>query len=363
MTPNYKISGTLPFNTSGNLLTGAQSGLAGLAEQYGKSYKTALEQNQAMYSDIMGGYQQTIQNQTSAQDALAGGYTQLHDSVLGQIQGIDTSQRQQIADDYTAAKGRSLQSAVTRGLGNTTVSDSMQRGLDFDKAKADIALSNQTSGLLASYQSQLGQAGLRSREQSYAANTGQANQQLGFMNSVMAAYPKGSEYANLYAQQGQWDQANADRKAVQAVAARGGVTVPTASAGGGGSRGSSGFAASSSPFGRASADPSVVSFYGQSGVGGGGRTQILSNPEDYDIGRQLEAMGLGPAGDNTDAASSQASWDEYNAQQDKLAWQQEQERAAYEQQRAMEEAYGLQAQQEAASMYGDYGGYGYDGWF
>lgn len=225
MTPNYTIQGVLPLQGPGNPLAGAQGGLQGLANQYATSYNTALQQNQAMYNNILAGYQQTMQNQVGAQEAIGQGYNQLYNNVLGGIAGVGASQSQAIADAYAQQAGALQQQLTNSGLGNTTVSGQMQRGPMLDAQKAQVALSNQLAQLTAGYQSNLGMAGLNQQNMANMQNTALANQQLNWMNSVTAAYPNAQEYYNLYAQQGQWEQAAADRALARELAARGEATV------------------------------------------------------------------------------------------------------------------------------------------
>lgn len=231
----YTIAGALPFQPGGNPYAGIQQGLGGLAQQYQQSYNSALAQNQAMYGNILSGYQQVMGNQVGAQQAIGAGYNNLYNTVTQGIQGIDASQRQALADTYAQQKGQARQGLVSRGLGNTTVVNAAERGLALDKAKADIALSNQTAALQAGYQSQLGLAGLGQQNAANLQNTQLGGRQLDWMNSVTAAYPNAQEYNALFSQHGQAQQAAADRAALQKASRTGGAGV------GGGVGGATGF--------------------------------------------------------------------------------------------------------------------------
>ena len=141
------------------------------------TYDQLLRQAQQSYQTIMNGYTNVLQGPAGQEHTgIAGGYGRLSRDVLTGIAGIERSQRQAIRDTYADQSGRSTQSLISRGLGNTTVQNSIQRGLTLDKTKADIALSNQTAALRAGYQSQLGLAGLgfrgnslhQNRQQNYA---------------------------------------------------------------------------------------------------------------------------------------------------------------------------------------------------
>ncbi len=187
---NYQIGGALNF---GNVPA---------MDDYGSAYANALNLNKSNYSNILQGYQNVLSGQMSAQKGLQAGYTGLGQDVLNDIQGIDASQRQAIADQYAQQRGAASQGLISRGLGNTTVQNAVDRGLALDNSKANIALSNQTAQLQAGYRSQLGLAGLNYGNQANMQNTALAGQQLGFMNSVNSPYPNAAAYAALAQQRG-----------------------------------------------------------------------------------------------------------------------------------------------------------------
>lgn len=264
------IQGQLPFGQAnvGGMFSGD------LAGSYQSAYNTALGQNQANYNNILSGYQQTLQQQQTGQAAISKGYNQLYNQVLGGIQGIGQSQAQAIADQYAQASGQSQQDLINRGLGNSTVLSSVQRGNQLDKSKADVALANQIAQLTAGYQSQLGGAGLNYANQANMQNAAQQNQQLNWMNSIQAQYPNAQGYSQLYQQQGAIGQANADRaqqadqfKQQLAAAQRGAGGVGGGQimrSGGGGVGGGFG------PAGASGGQMSTVTPFGLGGAGAGG---------------------------------------------------------------------------------------------
>ncbi len=155
-----------PYLIGGGLSMGRAPGLM----DYTSAYQNALNINQQNYNNIMKGYQG------------------LTSSVLGNIRGIGEAQAQAIEDVYAQQSGGAAQSLISRGLGNTTVANSVQRGLVLDREKAKTGLANQLAQLYAGYQSQLGLS------------------QLGFMNSVSAPYPNPAAYADLLRQRGMVQQ-------------------------------------------------------------------------------------------------------------------------------------------------------------
>src|SRR6185436_14194491 len=180
---NYNIGGNLPFSGGG--------------KDYASAYNAALQMNSTNYNNILAGFQQTAAQNQQVQQGIQAGYNRLEGDVLGGIQGIDLAQRQAISDQYARDRGKASQQLINRGLGNSTVQSAIDRGLIYDREKANVALTGQTQGINAQYRSQLGLAGLDYASRAAAANTAQANQQLQWMNSVNAAYPNASMYAQM----------------------------------------------------------------------------------------------------------------------------------------------------------------------
>jgi hypothetical protein len=199
------ITGNLGLAGSGaNMLAPAAmankdpgAALMGVASNYASAYQDALQANQQNYQNVLQGYQQTLRDQQAAQQPILQGYRDLQSQVAGTIQGVDQSQRQAIADTYAQQRGQASQSLISRGLGNTTVQDAVNRGLTLDEQKAGVALSNQMAQLQAGYQSQLGGAALNYQNQAAMQNTALAGQQLGFMAGVQIPYPSASAYGSL----------------------------------------------------------------------------------------------------------------------------------------------------------------------
>jgi hypothetical protein len=151
-----------PSISSGLSTASSYPGTSGqsLADAYKSAYQDALARNTGQYNNIQDAYTEAIRNQRRLQTDITKGYSDLLGSTLGYIKGIDASQRQAINDTYAQQVGMAKQQLINSGLGNTTVSSAVQRGLLADKTKADIALTNQTQQLNAGYVSQLGLANL-----------------------------------------------------------------------------------------------------------------------------------------------------------------------------------------------------------
>lgn len=104
-------------------------------------------------------YQQLLDESSREYSGIIQGYGNLTNQVLNDIRGVGASQRQGIRDIYAQQAGTADQQLINSGLGNTTVRQSVQRGLVADRAKADIALSNQLAQLTAGYRANIGLAG------------------------------------------------------------------------------------------------------------------------------------------------------------------------------------------------------------
>ena len=162
----------------------AMAGTGGLG-----SYQTQLSQAQDSYSDVMSGYQSALSGQQAAQAPIQAGYGALQGQVAntlgygGTPWGVAAPAAQSIADQYAAQMGNSQQGLINSGLGNSTVLQSVQRGLGLDAAKAYGGLGAQLAQTYAGYQSQLGLAGLNFQNQANQQNTAINMAQLGYQGA------------------------------------------------------------------------------------------------------------------------------------------------------------------------------------
>lgn len=228
------IGGELPWNSAdpGGAFKAAalppDQALSALGDSYQGAYNSALAQNQSNYNNILAGYQKTLASQTSAQQAISAGYSNLYNQVQDKL----ATQGQTRATDITAAGiadlGRQTQGLVDRGLGNTTVQNQVVRGNAFDRERQLTANSEAVSGLQATSARELGLAGLGFQQNAMQANTSLQNRQLDWMNSINAQYPSAGMYGQLATQIGQnaQQQRNAALAAQLAAQGGGGYTPP-----------------------------------------------------------------------------------------------------------------------------------------
>jgi hypothetical protein len=243
MPQSYFVAGNLPFENQGaGLYNALASGsVSDLASHYAQAYRAALDMNRQNYANVMSGYQR-IQG-LNAVDAARGGrdYRRIMEGVLGEIQNYGQSQRDEIGDSFGIARGQADQDLISRGLGNSTVTSSVQRGLTLDEQKANTQLADRLAEMRAGYRTQLSMAGQAYKERQQQQQLGTALSQLQFMNSVSANYPDAAAYTQLANMLGGYGQAAADREQAMAMArmqqgAAGGMGGFGGGGGGGGSR-------------------------------------------------------------------------------------------------------------------------------
>jgi hypothetical protein len=92
--------------------------LNSLLGEYVKSYNTGAQVNEQRYRDILGGYRDR--------------YSQ----AMQTLQGLGTAQSADINQQYDALRSRTNSDLTSRGLGNTTIVGSMQRGVESERSKA-----------------------------------------------------------------------------------------------------------------------------------------------------------------------------------------------------------------------------------
>lgn len=201
----YSIGGGLPFgNSSGAGAIGARNP-GQVSAAYQGAYNNALAMNQSNYNNVLRGYQQAIATQTSAQSAIQAGYSNLYNDVLSRVQGIGAARSQAIDSASAKTLASGSQSLINRGLGNSTIQSSWDRGVESDRQYQQTQLSDALAKQVGDYMSNLGLAGLNNQQRGLEGLSSFAGRQLDFMNSVQAKYPDAGMYASLAQQAGQGD--------------------------------------------------------------------------------------------------------------------------------------------------------------
>lgn len=234
--PVAQVSSASPGIPSGvNYLSLAQAADAERIRQQ----QRALERQ----AQTIGGYDQQIARSRQMGDQgyaqLAGNYDQIaadaaatRDRNMGRIDQYGNSMRQDLAIKNQQALAAASQSAIKRGLGNTTIQDSMVRGQNFDNQRQQLTLEDQLlqnriatdSQLSGAYQGVLQNRaqGLNSQWNQNIQNDNQlAGQKLGYLGGIQEDMNGFNSVANLYT--GLWNMENANQQAALDRAARDGA--------------------------------------------------------------------------------------------------------------------------------------------
>jgi hypothetical protein len=183
----------------GNQISGPGPMSSGIPGNYSSQYQAAFQNNQHSYDSILAGFQQTAAQQQARQAAIAQGYTDLYGSIKGELQGSNDAQQSLINRNYAQQRGQQSQQLINRGLGNSTIQSAVDRGLTLDQALALNENAGRFAQLGAGYHQTIGLASQAYQGGAEQAQTGLANQQLDFMNSVSSPYPDAGMYAAIEA--------------------------------------------------------------------------------------------------------------------------------------------------------------------
>lgn len=127
---------------------------------------------------ILSGYNQRIANNRG-----------FADQQMGYVDAYGDSQRNALNQQFQQQTAAARQSALRRGLGNTTIQNSLDRGVNADYARASTELEDTL---------------LRNRLGQNQTNIGLENQltmeRLGFLSGVQNPYPTANDYFNPYLQ-------------------------------------------------------------------------------------------------------------------------------------------------------------------
>lgn len=188
---------------------------------------------------VIGGYDQQMLNSRAAGNqayqTLAGNYDAIAADAaatrarnMGRIDQYGNSMRQDLAIKNQQALAAANQSAIKRGLGNTTITDSLARGVNFDNQRQVMSLEDQLlqnriatdSSLSNTYQGVLQNRaqGLNSQaNQNIGYDNQLAQNRLGYIGGIQENMDGFRTVADLYSQQlqmqNQNEQAEINRKA------------------------------------------------------------------------------------------------------------------------------------------------------
>jgi hypothetical protein len=173
-------------NNSAYSLSGPNAQLTGM---YQDEYNTALGLNNTNYQNILNAYQGLGPKLLNFGSADQGAFGTLSSEVQGTIANVGAAQQQNINDIYAQQSGAASEQLANAGLGNSTVGQSVQRGIGLDAAKAGVALAGQMAQLQGGYQAQLGSAGIAAAQQAQGEYAQLGNAYLNVLGGYKTPYP------------------------------------------------------------------------------------------------------------------------------------------------------------------------------
>lgn len=201
-----------------------------LAVAADKERQAMAAREAARQSQVMAGYQQQLENSRRLGEQ---GYSRLQSDYaplvadaaatrarnMGRIDQYGQSMRADLDAKARQAMAAAQQSAIQRGLGNTTIRDSLMRGQAFDNARQQMSLEDQLLQNRIATDSQLSgvyQGALQNRaqglNQQWNQNIGVENQiqgnRLGYLGSIQENMDGFNTVANLYTQKLQMENQN-----------------------------------------------------------------------------------------------------------------------------------------------------------
>src|SRR5687767_11278875 len=109
--------------------------------EYRAAFEQARAANEARYNQALAGYDALAATQANWKKSVGKMYNQ----IIADASNVGDSQRIQLGMQFDRQAARARQSLVDRGLGSTTVLDSAERGVGYDRALANIVLSDALS--------------------------------------------------------------------------------------------------------------------------------------------------------------------------------------------------------------------------
>lgn len=154
--------------------------------------------NDQTYQSILAGYKAQQQNFGQQAGAINSGYNQM----ISDNQGYGASQKLALQQQYDRNTANTQQSMISRGLGNTGVLDSAQRGNNYDFANSQLTLQDQLlqrqQGLQQSqlgYQAQAQQQGAALQGQALDYQGQALGQRYGAEANYVSQYDLGNQAA------------------------------------------------------------------------------------------------------------------------------------------------------------------------
>lgn len=226
--PLAPVSAITPASYSRKTGVTGVADYTGLAQAADKERMAIAQRAAERQGAVIGGYDQQIANNRLMGDrgyqTLQGNYDAIAADAeatrarnMGRIDQYGNSMRSDLDIKARQAMAAANQSAIQRGLGNTTITNSLQRGAAFDNNRQKLALEDQLLQNRISTDANLSnayQGTLQNRAQALGSqwNQNMANenqltsQRLGYIGGIQENMDGFNSVANLYSQQFQQQQ-------------------------------------------------------------------------------------------------------------------------------------------------------------
>lgn len=190
---------------------GIPSGVQDIITQMQEAQTGATEANLQRYQEMMGGFeglgvaagerQQQVMEQLGGIGEAAG---ERHEQIMAQMEGLGTAGRARIQRETTQRQAGAAQQLVSRGLGSTTITSAVERGIAREGETATQELEERVAGQKAGaisaqrgVEAQLGMQRVGAMERGGAAATQLGVQKLGMMERRTDLGPDMGMFANL----------------------------------------------------------------------------------------------------------------------------------------------------------------------
>lgn len=220
------------LQAGGNALSGLggdpQSAMAALGPMYQQQYQAALEMNRKNNENVQRGYGQLRSDADQIYNNIYTNLDKRYGDVLGRIAGTNTSNIRDIEANARAQSAAANQNLVSRGLGNSTIVNSMNRGINSDRQR-EITRSNEAFAQLgAGYADRIWGDRTNAQQNKAQMMAGLGTQQLGAMERIQAGYPDAAMFGSLAQMYGAQAEADKNRKLQEAAMQRAGQGVQSA---------------------------------------------------------------------------------------------------------------------------------------
>lgn len=255
-----------------------------LGPMYQNAHNAALAMSQAQYQGVQTGYDQLRSDTDQIYNNIYSNMESRYGDVLGRIANTNTSNINDIGRNAEALSGQASQQMVSRGLGNTTVQQNMQRAIEADRARETTRSNEAFAQLGAGYADRIWSDRTAAQQNKAQMMAGLGSQQLGALERVNVGYPDMAAYASMAQMYGAQAEAERNRKQL------GGNGFMQ----GGGA--SAGYTSAPSPWGSRSLGGGGGSYGGGGGygyMGGGGGYYAPASPQQIAAGQNFYNAATG----------------------------------------------------------------------